>query len=362
MSAPTVGVLAVGALGAEAPSFRVRTRIPAAELGRHGLVLRHLPLFTADEDRRFHTARTARRVAVLLSARRRLARALDAADGEVALVQRQVDLLPRLALERRAGEGRRLVLDVDDAIWLDRSPEAGGHRLAALKGTPRKVRWLARRADAVVAGNELLAEWLGRYSAQVEVVPSLVEHRDVPVREHEARERVVLGWIGSASTARELARLAAPLRRLADDSAGRRFELLIVGGDPVDVPGMDVRSEPWSEARERRFLREVDIGLMPLADTPWARGKCSYKALQYMAAGIPVVADDVGVSAGVIGDRHGGLIARGPDEWREALAALAGDPALRGRLGAAGRERVAVDYSVERWAPRLARILRGGAT
>jgi glycosyltransferase involved in cell wall biosynthesis len=98
---------------------------------------------------------------------------------------------------------------------------------------------------------------------------------------------------------------------------------------------------------------------MPLEDTPWARGKCSYKALQYMAAGIPVVADDVGISASVIGHEAAGLISQSPAGWTEHLVALARDHVLRSRLGAAGRARIAADFSVERWAPELAGILRG---
>src|SRR5215218_2893168 len=184
----TVTVGALGALGAQAPSFRVRTRIPSAELVRHGVAMRHLPLFTARQDRQFHEAAALRRLDVLLAARSRLRRRLATdIDWDVTLIQRQVDLLPGLGLERLAVADRRLVLDVDDAIWLDRSGDARGHRLALLKGTLRKVRWLASRADAVVAGNELLAEWLSRYSGNVAVVPSLVEHRDIPLRVHERR-------------------------------------------------------------------------------------------------------------------------------------------------------------------------------
>ena len=187
--------------------------------------MRFLPLLDEEQDRALHRGSPPRRLQAALQARRGLRRRLSAEGDEldVALVQRQVDLLPSLGLERRVADGRRLVLDVDDAIWLDSSREAGGHRLARLKGTGRKLRWLAERADAVVAGNELLADWLGRYSSSVVVVPSLVEHREIPVRDHEARERVTIGWIGSPSTAPALERLVEPLRRLArgsDDRSG----------------------------------------------------------------------------------------------------------------------------------------------
>jgi hypothetical protein len=355
----SVTVGALSAAGPNAPSFRVRTKIPSAELARHGIRIEHVSLLDEDDDRRLHEAGAPARAATALRARTRLRRRLAAADWEVSLVQRQVDLLPTLELERSAAEADRLVLDVDDAIWLDRSRGARGHPLALLKGTPRKVRWLAARADAVIAGNELLAEWLGRHSANVRVVPSLVEHRDVPVRSHRPGDRAVLGWIGSPTTATYLQRLTKPLARLPAAAPDIRFELLTVGGTAPPVPGLEVRSEPWSEERERRFLTEIDIGLMPLEDTPWARGKCSYKALQYMAAGVPVVADDVGISASVIGHEAAGLIPRSEGDWTEQVAALARDAALRSRLGGVGRTRIANDFSVERWAPELASILRG---
>jgi glycosyltransferase involved in cell wall biosynthesis len=358
----STGVVTVGALsaaGPNAPSFRVRTKIPSAELGRHGVLIEHVPLLDDDEDRRVHHAGIPVRATTALRARNRLRRRLAAVDWDVSLIQRQVDLFPTLELERKAAMGHRLVFDVDDAIWLDSSREAGGHRLALLKGTPRKVRWLAAHAETVIAGNDLLAEWLSQHSANVKVVPSLVEHRDVPVRSHEPSDRVVLGWIGSPTTATYLRQVAEPLARLRMAAPGVRFELIAVGGIAPEIPGLDVRSEPWSEEGEQRFLTEVDIGLMPLEDSPWARGKSSYKALQYMAAGIPVVADDVGISASVIGHEAAGLISRSQDDWVEHVGALARDAGLRSRLGTTGRMRIAADFSVERWAPELAAILRG---
>ena len=356
-----LAVGAFGALGPLAPSFRVRTRIPAAELAIHGIDMRFLPLLDEEQDRAVHQGSLARRLQAAFQARRGLRRRLQA-DGdrlEVALVQRQVDLSPSLGLERRVADGRRLVLDVDDAIWLDSSPDAGGHRLARLKGTARKLRWLAERADAVVAGNDLLADWLGRYSANVVVVPSLVEHRDFPPRSHAQSGRIVLGWLGSPSTAPALAALREPLRALARNAGKIEFELLVVGGAPPAAPGIPVREERWSEESEREFLRTVDIGLMPLPDNAWTRGKCAYKALQYMAAGIPVVADDVGVSAQVIGHERGGLIVPAGGDWVEPLRELGSDARMRSQLGRTGRDRVAEGYSVEAWAPVLAHVLRG---
>jgi len=124
------------------------------------------------------------------------------------------------------------------------------------------------------------------------------------------------------------------------------------------VAGTRTRIVPWSEAAEREVLQQLDIGLMPLEDTPFSRGKCAYKALQYMAAGIPPVADDVGVSATTVGGA--GYAVSGAEPWLEALQALAADAGLRARLGGAGRRRVEEEFSPQRWLPTMAAILHGG--
>jgi len=354
-----VDVRAFGAFGPQAPSFRVRTRIPSPELRHYGLHVLHHPLLDESQNAAFQRGNPGRRLQVAVAARRRVRREiLTSPAWEVTLIQRQIDFFPSARLERLASEGRRLVLDVDDAIWLDSRREAGGHPLAALKGTARKVRWLAERADAVIAGNDHLAEWLAAHSDHVVVIPSLVEHRDIPVRTHEPRDRVLLGWLGSPSTARSLLQVVRPLTEVAA-ATQVPIELLVVGGDAPAVPGVAVRGEPWSEASERGFLARVDVGLMPLPDNDWTRGKCAYKGLQYMAAGIPVVADDVGVSATVIGHGQCGLMATSEGGWVEHLVALVEDAGLRAQLGGEGRSRVEQGYSVEAWAPRLAAALRG---
>lgn len=354
-------VAAVSAQGLHAPAFRVRTRIPAPELARHGIDVHAFPLFSPQLDERFHRGSPVQRARALLAARRGLARRMrDEIGGcDTTLVQRQVDMLPSRRLERLAIGDRRLVLDVDDAVWLDAASQAGGHPLAVLKDTARKIRWLAERADHVVAGNDYLAEWLSEANDRVTVVPSLVAAEHVAPRRHAASEHVTLGWIGSASTARYLDGLRPVLERVAAAAPGTDWELCAAGGPVPDVRGMTCRSLRWSEVAERDLLGRMDVGLMPLPDDAWTRGKCAYKALVYMSAGIPVVADDVGVTATVVGDRRAGLIAGSRDSWVSSLVTLGGDAELRARMGAEGRRRVEEQFSTRVWAPRLAAILRG---
>jgi len=233
--------------------------------------------------------------------------------------------------------------------------------LALFKGTRRKLAWLTARADCITVGNDFLAERLSRDANAVMVIPSLVDVERVDVRAHDATDAVILGWIGSRTTARYLEGLAPVLASLSRTLRHRTVELHAVGGGMRPIPGVRVTARQWSEHAEREALARMDIGLMPLPDDPWTRGKCAYKALQYMAAGVPVVADDVGITARVLGDGRAGITVRDPAGWVEALVALSADPSLRTALGAEGRRRVEAGYSTSRWAPVLAAVISGNS-
>jgi glycosyltransferase involved in cell wall biosynthesis len=359
---PPVRVGAVTGEPPACPSFRVRTVLPAEALAAHGVAISSLPLFRDGDAARFAGTGLTGKGRMALRARRDLEPRLALADElEVALVHRRADMLPGLTLERRARRAPRLVYDVDDAIWLDVRRGVHSSPLAFLKGTPRKVRWLAAHADHVIAGNAYLAEHLERLASTVSIVPSLVDPERVALRCHHDASRLVLGWIGSPSTANFVRTLRSALERVAVTARDLELTLLMVGGSAGGVAGVRTEARPWTPEIEAEALARMDIGLMPLPDTPWTRGKCAYKALQYMAAGVPVVADDVGVSPEVVGHGRAGLIPKTSDEWVEALLALLRDPSLRSRLGSAGRRRVERDFSVQRWAPRLAAILTGAA-
>lgn len=245
--------------------------------------------------------------------------------------------------------GRPRVLDVDDAIWLRR----GGGFAARL----------ARQCDVVVAGNAYLAEWFGQHCADVEVLPTAVDTgRFVPGPAGGGGRAPAIGWIGTAPNYASLLLWRDALRGLLEQRPDLRLRLCAeLPPPPGAFPAGRVDWVRWSPAAEVPFLQSLDVGLMPLADTPWARGKCAFKMLQYLACGVPAVVSPVGMNADVLAAGGVGAGAEGQEQALAELAALLDDPARRLAAGLAGRRLVEQHYSVDVVAPRLAAILRRAA-
>jgi len=262
-----------------------------------------------------------------------------------------------LGVETLVGMGRiPYVMDIDDA-WFERY---AGHRLPIVRRSlGDKLAMLARGARIVTAGNPYLADWSRRSGARdVREVPTVVDLDRYPPPRWSTRGSdgpTVVGWIGTPTTARYLDLLAGVFARL-----GARARLRVVGAVSADF-ATPAEILPWTEEREVEDLASFDIGVMPLFDTPWERGKCGYKLIQYMAAGKPVVASPVGVNTVLVQDGVNGFLADGEDEWTEAIGRLAADPELRARMGAEGRRMVAENYCLTTAAPRLIAALRDAA-
>lgn len=237
----------------------------------------------------------------------------------------------------------RVVFDFDDAIYLGRN-EA-------------HVAGICARAGWVTAGNETLADFARRHTDRVTVLPTVVDTDAYVVRRaHERAGPVRVGWLGSDRSIREtLLPHLAMLARLRDEIG---FELVIVTRPKPEVPAAlgPWRWVEWSPDVETRIAELLDVGVMPLVDEPFQRGKCGLKLLQYMAAGLPAVASPVGINVQLLEGGRGSSAAS-EDEWRDALAALVRDPGLRATLGAAGRAFVEERYALRSWFPVLEEIL-----
>jgi glycosyltransferase involved in cell wall biosynthesis len=260
---------------------------------------------------------------------------------DAVIIQRR--LLPGWQLKRLRRNVPRLLFDLDDAIYLRDSHHPRGLH------DPRRLRRfaaLARACDGVIAGNAFLAAEAQRQGASsVHIIPTCVEPALYPVAEHRRKnEGVELVWIGSASTLKGLKQHASVLEHVGQGCPGVRLKLVCDAFFRLEHLPID--ECPWFEGIEAAALASGDVGIAWIPDDDWSRGKCGLKVLQYMAAGLPVIANPVGVHPEMV--RHGetGFLAATAAEWAEAVRRLAANPDLRRRMGQAGRRRVESDYSV----------------
>jgi glycosyltransferase involved in cell wall biosynthesis len=243
-----------------------------------------------------------------------------------------------------------IVYDIDDAFFhrYDLRPFLRpflGNKIARVAGLSR----------VAIAGNEYLASNLRSRARDVRIIPTVVDtDRYLPVAA-AAGEPVTIGWIGSPSTARFLEPLLPVLREVAD---GRRARLVIVGaGRTLErFAGVGLELRDWTESAEIRDVQGFDVGIMPLPDDPWSRGKCGFKLVQYMACGKPVVASPVGVNSAIV-TKGTGFLAADPPAWRESLVKLVESAALRVELGARARARAVAEYSLDRWSGAFVRAV-----
>jgi len=249
--------------------------------------------------------------------------------------------------------GVPMVSDYDDAVF----HRYNLHPLRVVRGLlGRKIDRVMARSALVLAGNPYLAGHARTVGArEVEIVPTVVDvhaYDTAPICDGKGSLRV--GWIGTPGTWKQY---MLPMRSMLTDLAARNGAVLRTVGAGNQAEGQGIESLSWSEESESRMIQGMDIGLMPLDDTPWSRGKCGYKIIQYMACGLPVVASPVGVNAEIVEHGVTGFLATSETEWREALTTLLRDRELRRRMGAAGRRKIEAQYSLQVWGPRVAALL-----
>ena len=245
------------------------------------------------------------------------------------------------------------ILDFDDATFhtydLHSSPIVRG-----LLG--HKIDVLMANARAVTVGSSYLAEQARRAGApHVVSIPTVIDltRYDSQTSPTDS-DPPIIGWCGTPMTIKYLECVLAPLQALA---SRRTFRLRVIGADRYAPGGLDVESLPWSEATEVGHLSGCAIGIMPLADGPWERGKCGYKLIQFMALGIPVIASAVGANTQIVEHGKSGFLAQTPEEWSEYLELLLTNPDLRKTMGAHARERVAAQYCLQVTAPLLRGVI-----
>jgi glycosyltransferase involved in cell wall biosynthesis len=358
-------LIALATLPREGPSVRPRVLAYEGALSAAGIDLDFRPFLTSRGFRGFYSTNpVARGRKVILSALGFLRRRRDLADAAGApgiLVHREIVPVgnPR-ALARLAAAETRILYDLDDAIYLAprdfvAEGEVSRRRMTRLKD-PREVDGLLAAAAIVLAGNETLAEHAREFCDDVRVQPTPVDTAIYRPRPREPRERPLVGWIGSPTAAYCIRDIAPALSRAAREVP---FDLLVVGaGEPVVVDGVRVIDTPWTLEREAELFSSLDVGLYPIPDNEWTRGKCGMKALQYQASGVPPIVSPVGVNRRIVDPGRTGFFAENEDEWTARLIEYLGAPGLRAVHAEAGLQSVTRTWSQEALTPSFVAAVR----
>jgi glycosyltransferase involved in cell wall biosynthesis len=284
------------------------------------------------------------RILALLGARR----------FDVVIIEKELfPFMPAFA-ERLLGLiGVPYVVDYDDALFhrYDCHSNIWVRRLLG-----KKIDSVMRHATVVIAGNKYLAERAHRAGAQrVEVIPTVVDADRYQPKQKTEVETPIVGWIGIPHTSRYLKPLLPVFEALRKEISVR---FVAVGAAQKDFEGTPIEVWPWTEGSEVESVQQFDVGIMPLVDSPWERGKCGYKLIQYMACGVPVIASPVGVNSEIVSDGITGYLAVNSEQWHQALRKLISENTERVTMGKAGREKVENWYSSRVQAPRFYSVVQ----
>lgn len=280
---------------------------------------------------------------LLKSVSKRLAEVFFKRLPPVVFVQRECFMLGSAFFEKRYAKRSRLIFDFDDSIWLQQVSE-GNKKLAFLKNAG-KTKEIIRAAHLVIAGNEYLASYARNYNPRVIIIPSTIDTDKYTTKEIVAKENIVIGWSGSFSTIAHFESAVEALQVLKN-KYGSRLSFIVIGDPTYYNEPLSIKGVPWNAATEVEDLHRFDIGIMPLPDDEWTRGKCGMKGLQFMAAGIPTVMSPVGVNKEIIQDLENGFLAVTAEEWVEKLSLLIESAELRKKFSINGRKTVEEKYSV----------------
>lgn len=363
---PTLKLLCIAPYPLEAPSVRYRVSQFLPYLRQAGIEADFRPFMDARFFRRFYqpSHKLQKAFRLLGFTLRRAVDAARAGDYDVVFVHREATLFGPPWIETLIARvvQKPIVFDFDDALHVPFiSPTYG--RVATWLKYPQKTPQILRLSNAVVVGNRHLEAYAQGFNSDVTLIPTVVDAtKDRPPTEQVPRsagQPTVLGWIGTHSTYPYLEALFPVIQEVARQHP---IVLRVVGaGRDIKLPGVTVDNRQWSLKTETADLQSFDIGLYPIVKDQWSLGKSGFKAVEYMAVGIPAVCSPVGATCDII--QHGvqGFLPHNDEQWVEQLGLLLEDSALQQRLGQAGRARVEDWYCLARQAPRLQRVLEAAA-
>jgi len=240
------------------------------------------------------------------------------------------------------------IVDFDDAIFhrYDINPNK---LIRILLGN--KIDSIMKKSALVLAGNSYLADRAKNAGAQrVEYLPTVIDLNRYSLKKEIKSKDFTIGWIGSPSTSSYLQDIQPALAKLCEEE---NTKLAIISAHIENIEGVTTKFHPWSEESEVENIRSFDVGIMPLPDTLWSKGKCGYKLIQYMACGIPVVGSNIGANKDIIDDGINGFLVSNTAEWIECIQKLRDDISIGKQLGKNGREKVEKKYCLQITAPKM---------
>ena len=263
-------------------------------------------------------------------------------DYDIVFIQREAFLLGTVYFERKISEvGVPIIFDFDDAIW--EVNRAGGNKALSFLKKPDKTSQILSLSSAVIAGNRYLADYASKFNPNVTVIPTTID-----TTYHYPKvmnQKVVIGWTGTFSTFPYFENLIPLLSRIKKKHAEVEFKIIV--DFDLEIPELGIGTTKWDKRQEIDQLREISIGVMPLPDNKWTRGKCGFKGLQYMSLGIPTLMSPVGVNTEIINDGVNGFLPQNESQWFKRLSELIESAELRSEIGQRGYEDVVKKYSVE---------------
>lgn len=367
MSERNLKVLAICPFPAAFPSTRYRLLQYIEPLRKLGVELEYRPFLNDEEHQRyFNNPRLLSRLStIVMPIIRRFGDIVRAAKADVVFIQREaVPFGPGFFEFLCRAVGRTpIILDIDDAVYIPYTSGRYGKVGSFLKFYGKSDR-LIRSASTVVCGGQFLADHVESKGGRAVVIPTIVD-KDIFKPSEKRSDIPVVGWIGTPSSYRYLRSILPAIARVAQDHP-LIFRLRGTGEDQIEIDNVVIDNAPWKAETEVDDFRSLDIGVYPLVENEdqsleFIQGKSGFKAIQYLALGIPYVVSPLGVtsSIGVAGETH--FEARTTDEWAQKLGQLLGDVSRRKQMGERGREHFEENYDLETWAAVLAGVLKDAA-
>jgi glycosyltransferase involved in cell wall biosynthesis len=326
------------------PSQRFRFEQYVSFLQQNGFETQHLFLLNASDDKLFYSSNVLSKVLILIKSTFFLLKSYWSVETDsLVFVQRECYMLGTAFFEKLFASKCKLIFDFDDAIWLQNVSDAN-KKFSFLKN-PNKTKEIIQVSRLVIAGNQYLANYAKQYNSNVHVIPTTIDtdyHK--PSAEKKKNGELIIGWTGTHSTVKYIYSIMPVLQKIKAKYSNVLFK--VICEDEFRIEELAITTTAWSSEREIEQLSDIDIGIMPLPDDEWTKGKCGFKGLQYMAMQAPAVMSSVGVNTEIIQHGVNGFLARTDEEWFDILCQLIDSEVLRKKIGAAGRKTILEKYSV----------------